>query len=168
MDKETLSNYGWIVIAVLVLVVMIALATPFGSYVSSAVKRTTTGLFETNRSALNATGLINVEDQKFADEEKTADVTTTVTATIGTKSITVPKDSTWQYLIDNNPSVFGQKNGYVTVASVDAVNGLAVPSKKTGDEDIPTQKTNYIATQSGEKITVNSKILIENYKIISE
>ena len=84
MDKETLSNYGWIVICVLVLAVMIALATPFGSYVSSAVKSTTTGLFETNRSALNATGLINVEDQKFADKEKTADVTTTVTATIGT------------------------------------------------------------------------------------
>ena len=30
MDKETLSNYGWIVICVLVLAVMIALATPFG------------------------------------------------------------------------------------------------------------------------------------------
>ena len=30
MDKETLSNYGWVVICVLVLVVMIALATPFG------------------------------------------------------------------------------------------------------------------------------------------
>ena len=28
MDKETLSNYGWVVICVLVLVVMIALATP--------------------------------------------------------------------------------------------------------------------------------------------
>ena len=32
MDKETLSNYGWVVICVLVLVVMIALATPFGKY----------------------------------------------------------------------------------------------------------------------------------------
>ena len=30
MDKETLSNYGWIVICVLVLAVMLALATPFG------------------------------------------------------------------------------------------------------------------------------------------
>ena len=41
MDKETLSNYGWIVICVLVLSVMIALATPFGTYVSNAVKSTT-------------------------------------------------------------------------------------------------------------------------------
>ena len=36
MDKETLSNYGWIVICVLVLTVMIALATPFGTFVADA------------------------------------------------------------------------------------------------------------------------------------
>ena len=45
MDKETLSNYGWVVICVLVLVVMIALATPFGKYIADAVKSTTQGLF---------------------------------------------------------------------------------------------------------------------------
>ena len=33
MDKSTLSNYGWIVIVTLVLAVMLALATPFGTYV---------------------------------------------------------------------------------------------------------------------------------------
>lgn len=65
MDKETLSNYGWIVIAVLVLAVMIALATPFGDYISGAVKSTTAGLFETNRSALNSTGLIDIDGQQF-------------------------------------------------------------------------------------------------------
>lgn len=37
MDKETLSNYGWIVIVVIVLAIMIALATPFGSYVVNGV-----------------------------------------------------------------------------------------------------------------------------------
>lgn len=67
MDKETLSNYGWIVICVLVLAVMIALATPFGSYISTAVKSTTQGLFDTNKNALNSTGLINVGDQSFSD-----------------------------------------------------------------------------------------------------
>ena len=40
MDKNTLSNYGWIVIAVLVLSVMIALATPFGSYIEQGIKNT--------------------------------------------------------------------------------------------------------------------------------
>ena len=65
MDKETLSNYGWIVICVLVLAVMIALATPFGTFVAGAVKSTTQGLFDVNQSALNSTGLINIGDQEF-------------------------------------------------------------------------------------------------------
>ena len=68
MDKETLSNYGWIVICVLVLSVMIALATPFGTYISDGVKATTAGLFETSKNALD-TGLeeagITIEDQEF-------------------------------------------------------------------------------------------------------
>lgn len=67
MDKETLSNYGWIVICVLVLAVMIALATPFGNFVADAVKSTTQGLFDVNQSALNQTGLINIDDNTFAD-----------------------------------------------------------------------------------------------------
>ena len=56
MDKETLSNYGWVVICVLVLVVMIALATPFGKFIAEAVKNTTQGLFDASAKALN-TGL---------------------------------------------------------------------------------------------------------------
>ena len=67
MDKETLSNYGWIVIAVLVLVVMIALATPFGSFISEAVQSTTKGLFDVNKNALDAAGVpsLTVQDQEF-------------------------------------------------------------------------------------------------------
>ena len=58
MDKETLSTYGWVVICVLVLVVMIALATPFGKFIAEAVKNTTEGLFAASQNALN-TGLEN-------------------------------------------------------------------------------------------------------------
>ena len=43
MDKNTLSNYGWVVIAVLVLSVMIALATPFGRFVADGFEATYTG-----------------------------------------------------------------------------------------------------------------------------
>ena len=68
MDKETLSNYGWIVICVMVLAVMIALATPFGSFISVAIKNTTSGLFEVEQKALTSTGLISVPDQKFDGE----------------------------------------------------------------------------------------------------
>ena len=64
MDKSTLSNYGWVVIAVLVLSVMIALATPFGTYISNAVKSTTEGLFNVQQNALGAVGLI-IDDQEF-------------------------------------------------------------------------------------------------------
>ena len=53
MDKETLSNYGWIVIAVMVLAVMIALATPFGEFIKDAVWSTTNGLFDVGNNALS-------------------------------------------------------------------------------------------------------------------
>ena len=57
MDKSTLSNYGWIVIAVLVLSVMIALATPFGTYIENGVRSTTQGLFDTSEKAMNVVGM---------------------------------------------------------------------------------------------------------------
>ena len=66
MDKETLSNYGWIVICVLVLAVMIALAGPFGTFVAGAVKSTTQGLFDVNQGALDAAG-ITIDDNAFAE-----------------------------------------------------------------------------------------------------
>ena len=44
MDKNTLSNYGWVVIAVLVLSVMIALATPFGRFIATGFEATYEGL----------------------------------------------------------------------------------------------------------------------------
>ena len=54
MDKSTLSNYGWIVIAVLVLSVMIALATPFGHYIELGAKNTLFGLIGTSNNAMDA------------------------------------------------------------------------------------------------------------------
>ena len=57
MDKNTLSNYGWIVIAVLVLSVMIALATPFGNYVKDATVNTLDGLIGVSDNALGVISL---------------------------------------------------------------------------------------------------------------
>lgn len=72
MDKETLSNYGWIVICVLVMVVMIALAGPFGNFISEAVKSTTQGLFDTNQNALDAAG-ITIDDNTFVEDDGGSD-----------------------------------------------------------------------------------------------
>ena len=58
MDKETLSNYGWIVICILVMMVMIALATPFGQFIADAINATKDGLYDANQNALHSTGLI--------------------------------------------------------------------------------------------------------------
>ncbi len=69
MDKETLSNYGWIVVLILVLSVLIALATPFGQYVKLGIESTTQGLFDVEQNALSATG-IDIADQSFPCEHK--------------------------------------------------------------------------------------------------
>ena len=53
MDKETLSNYGWIVICVLVLAVMLALATPFGNFIADGFKAAFLGFGQTNNSMLD-------------------------------------------------------------------------------------------------------------------
>lgn len=56
MDKETLSHYGWVVILVLILSVMLALATPFGTFVADGIKSTTAGFFSVNQNAMGAIG----------------------------------------------------------------------------------------------------------------
>ena len=40
MDKNTLSHYGWIVVLILILSVMLALATPFGLFVARGFEAT--------------------------------------------------------------------------------------------------------------------------------
>ena len=67
MDKETLSNYGWITICVLVIAVMVALATPFGSFIKTAVENTTQGLYDTSAGAINSTELMSIAGQSFDD-----------------------------------------------------------------------------------------------------
>ena len=53
MDKETLSQYGWVVICVIILAIMITLATPFGNEIKDAVVTAVQKLMDTASSALN-------------------------------------------------------------------------------------------------------------------
>jgi hypothetical protein len=62
MDKETLSNYGWIVICTLVLAVMLALATPFGEFIRDGVWSTTNGLNDVLNKNMEIAGLSDSND----------------------------------------------------------------------------------------------------------
>ena len=78
MDKETLSNYGWIVICVLVLAVMIALATPFGQFIADGFNSAKQGLIDTNNNALDvalgAAGLCKHQNtEQIKDDKKCTD-----------------------------------------------------------------------------------------------
>ena len=53
MDKQTLSSYGWIVVLVLVLSVMIAMATPFGEFIASGFKATYAGFGNVGSNVLD-------------------------------------------------------------------------------------------------------------------
>ena len=39
MDKETLSNFGWVIVTVIVIAVMVAFATPFADYIADSVSK---------------------------------------------------------------------------------------------------------------------------------
>ena len=53
MDRQTLANYGWIVIVALILAVMLALATPFGKYVMDGVSSIASGYINTSNEAMS-------------------------------------------------------------------------------------------------------------------
>lgn len=72
MDKQTLSNYGWIVVLTLILAVLLALASPLGSFIAGAFKATYAGFDMAAGNALSVIGIGNgggagdVEENKLA------------------------------------------------------------------------------------------------------
>ncbi len=63
MDKQTLSNYGWLVIVTLILAVMLALATPFGTYVGDAVVSVANGFVGASNEAIDEDNISSMEDK---------------------------------------------------------------------------------------------------------
>ena len=53
MDKQTLSHYGWIIIMVLILSVMLAFATPFGTYIGKGVSNLAMSMVGANDNAVD-------------------------------------------------------------------------------------------------------------------
>lgn len=67
MDRQTLSNYGWIVITVLILAVMLAFATPFGKYIGNGVSNLAMSMAGANDNAMDD---YNIEQMGKEWEEK--------------------------------------------------------------------------------------------------
>ena len=53
MDKQSISGYAWIVIVAIVLVVLFALATPFGIFVKDNTQNTAEGMMDVSQNAIN-------------------------------------------------------------------------------------------------------------------
>ena len=113
MDKNTLSNYGWIVTCVLALAVMIALATPFGTYVKDAVWSTTEGLFDVQESAFDVLGIDLNNDT--ADDIGTVGSDKTITLR-GSKVA----DGTYTLKYENNGTPL---TGYADICSLTITDG---------------------------------------------
>ena len=112
MDKETLSNYGWVVICTLVIAIMIALATPFGEYIANGVKSTTTGLTEVLNKSLTSTGYEELDDILG---ENVQDGFT------GTKYIRA-KAGTTGYVDEYRKYVYGVKEGHNPLNYFEPIN----------------------------------------------
>lgn len=63
MDKQTLSNYGWLTIVTLILAVMLALATPFGAYIGDAVVSVANGFVGASNEAIDEDNIAVNEDK---------------------------------------------------------------------------------------------------------
>ena len=63
MDKQTLSHYGWIIIVVLLLAVMLAFATPFGKYIGRGVSNIAMAMGIANDNAVKEENIGQLEDE---------------------------------------------------------------------------------------------------------
>ena len=63
MDKSTLSNYGWIVIVTLVLAVMLALATPFGTFVGKGASNVIKTFVQSSDNAVDEDNIDTQSEQ---------------------------------------------------------------------------------------------------------
>ena len=145
MDKETLSNYGWIVICVLVLAVMLAFATPFGTFVANAVKSTTQGLFDVNQNALDAAG-IEIMQQEFEEMLNGGGSDGTETPVTPVYEIIEGAGQT----VATTDALFRSNADYNKFNSVKVDNNVVDPSNYivSDGSTVVTLKSSYIATLS--------------------
>ena len=116
MDKQTLSNYGWIVICILVLVVMVALATPLGDFIAGGTKSTVKGFFGAKQEAMDAAGM-EIDDQDFEEKEDLSKIIPAgAVYYVGVTNTTVGEyETATEQFIENEkmPETVGENDVYV-------------------------------------------------------
>ena len=63
MNREMISHYGWIVVVTIILALMMAFATPFGSFVGTAVLNTTNGFIDAGEKATSEDNMQELENK---------------------------------------------------------------------------------------------------------
>ena len=119
MDKQTLSNYGWLTIVTLILAVMLALATPFGTYVGDAVVSVANGFVGASNEAVDEDNIKDKSekfDSKFDYTAFDKDITYGTNAPELNHNGTIPVGGT-----------------YITYNGIEYTAGQAFPTINEGD-----------------------------------
>ena len=133
MDKQTLSNYGWLVIVTLILAVMLALATPFGTYVSDAVIN-----ISNSYANANADGII-LRSFAMHDMELPEKLLAVARAGAGTNNIPIDKCSDKGIVVFNTPGANANAVKELVIAGLfmasrKITDGIAWANTLTGDD----------------------------------
>ena len=137
MDKQTLSNYGWLVIVTLILAVMLALATPFGTYVGDAVVSVANGYVGASNNAMDNDNISNME-QQWAD--KLGSVSSKPEKLIAGATFTDGAFLTWEELqLEENGTKYGYKNSVISDTEIgekafwycENLTSITIPSSVT-------------------------------------
>lgn len=118
MDRQTLSNYGWIIITSIILAIMISVVTPLGNYVGNAVSNTLDSYIETNKKAMKDDNINRLENEwdESLDGEISGDLT--ISETVPTfEPLTRPAET----LPVTEPTTSEQS---VTVPSINSANNI--------------------------------------------
>ena len=152
MDKNTLSNYGWIVIAVLVLSVMIALATPFGNYVKAGAENTLNGLMETENNALDIVKIYKKDISIYKMEASTDE----------TKS----KYLKWYVQLDGFELY--RENDITYADEIDKVGILLVPTQLLNNGELIIGANSYVENMvfsNNIGYDINNRIICFSYRL---
>ncbi len=160
MDKSTLSNYGWIIITVLVLAVMLALATPFGSYVGDAVVSVANGYVGASTDAIDDDNIENLQN-KWENKLNNNNGNSS-NGNSGNSDNDIEQDQAEEILNHNN--VIPEGATYTTADGTVLNAGDSFPVTVAND-DIYTYgdyKYTYLTSSNGWQVAINTNVTDTN------